>query len=62
MKWVLCDKFYVSSIDRFLEEFDKKNPQRSQSQLAEIAKYARIFWLRDHSVPKRDTAQVWEKF
>ena len=41
------DKAYVSPYDRFLFEFDATHP-RSVAQLQEIAKYQRIFELRDH--------------
>lgn len=40
------NKFYISSIDRFQADFDKKHP-KSASQQAEIEKYRRIILLRD---------------
>lgn len=40
------DKSYVSPIDRFQADFDKKHP-KSASQKAEIEKYRRIILLRD---------------
>jgi hypothetical protein len=42
-------KHYVSDIDLFLEQFDKTH-SKSESQLAEIQKYQRVFALRDHAV------------
>ncbi|MBA2653499.1 MAG: hypothetical protein H0U71_00335 [Gammaproteobacteria bacterium] len=40
---------YVSSIDIFLNEFDRKH-SKSESQLAEIQKYQRVFALRDQPI------------
>lgn len=40
------DKSYVSPIDRFQAEFDKKHP-KSVSQKAEIEKYRHVILLRD---------------
>jgi len=41
------DKNFVSEIDRFLEDFDKKNPKKSESQLVTIEKHKKIHELRD---------------
>ena len=38
---------YVSEIDQFMQEFDKKHPEPSKSQQREIEKHQRIFRLRD---------------
>lgn len=38
---------YVSDIDQFLQALEKRYPTLSASQKAEIAKYQRIFYLRD---------------
>lgn len=38
---------YISDIDIFLQEFNQKQP-KSESQLAEIQKYQRVFALRDN--------------
>lgn len=38
---------YVSPIDQFINRFDQENPQLSVSQLQEIAKFRRIYYLRD---------------
>lgn len=40
---------YVSDIDIFLQEFNRKHP-KSESQLAEIQKYQRVFALRDKPI------------
>lgn len=42
--------FFESDIDQFLNDFDKKNLQRSQSQQETLKKHARIFRLRDEVV------------
>jgi hypothetical protein len=42
-------KNYISDVDIFLQEFDKTHP-KSESQLAEIQKYQRIFALRDKPI------------
>jgi nitrate/nitrite-specific signal transduction histidine kinase len=42
-------KNYISNIDIFLQEFDKKHP-KSESQLAEIQKYQKVFALRDNPI------------
>lgn len=40
-------KNYVSEIDLFLQEFDRKHPQKSYSQLDQIKQFRRIYYLRD---------------
>lgn len=50
---------YVSEIDRFLQEFDKRPEASSISRKAEEAKYARIFRLRDKA-NKDKTVDIWE--
>lgn len=55
------DKYFVSGIDKFMEEFDESHPQLSASQLKEIKKYNRIDYLRDHVVPENPN-KIWEKF
>ncbi len=37
------DTAYVSQTDIFLQQFDKKNPRKSDSQLKEIEKHRDIF-------------------
>lgn len=40
---------FVSEIDQFLEEFDKKHPELSASQRKELAKAQQIALLRDRA-------------
>jgi len=37
------DRAYVSEIDRFMQEFDKENPQKSESQKKEILKHRNLY-------------------
>ncbi len=37
------DREYVSETDTFLAEFDKNNPQKSESQKKEILKHRNIY-------------------
>ena len=37
------DRNYISEADIFLNNFDKKNPKKSQSQILEISKHKNIF-------------------
>ena len=37
------NRAYVSDIDQFLQDFNKKNPQKSESQKKEILKHRNIF-------------------
>jgi len=37
------DTTYVSETDQFLQQFDKKHPRKSASQLQEIEKHRNIF-------------------
>lgn len=53
---------YVSPIDTFLADFDKQNPQKSLSQQKEIAKYQRIFKLRDKPERAQKKEKIWEEF
>ncbi len=39
---------YVSPIDHFLNRFDETHPKLTRSQKKEIAKYQRIYALRDN--------------
>lgn len=41
------DRNHVSDIDRFLQELDKQQTEKTASQKAEIDKHARIHGLRD---------------
>lgn len=55
------DKAYISPYDKFFCEFDKDHPL-SESQLIEIAKYKRIFELRDHKAPGDGADEIWKEF
>ncbi|KTC85209.1 CBU_0585 family protein [Legionella brunensis] len=55
------DKAYVSPYDKFLYEFDATH-EKSKSQLKEIKKHQRIFYLRDNPNPEGDKDEIWEGF
>lgn len=56
------NKHYVSDIDIKLAEFDAINP-KSASQQAEIAKYKRVYRLRDKKAPlRKEDGKIWENF
>jgi hypothetical protein len=40
-------KNYVSDLDQFLQNFDKKHPKFSLSQQQEHNKHRRVYYLRD---------------
>lgn len=45
----ILPQYYVNPLDQFIMQFDQQHPQRSASQLAEIKKFKRIDYLRDHA-------------
>jgi hypothetical protein len=53
-------KGYVSEIDRFLTEFDRKPEASSVSRRSEEAKYEAITVLRDKADAKQPLFQIWE--
>lgn len=53
---------YVSEVDQFLQEFDKKHPLKSKSQQKEIAKAKRIYRLRDNATAGDETSTLWDNF
>lgn len=53
---------YVSEIDQFLQNFDESNPAHSRSQEKEIAKYQRIYSLRDQANRPESSQTLWENF
>ncbi|KTD15963.1 Uncharacterised protein [Legionella lansingensis] len=55
------DKAYVSPYDKFLSKFDATH-KKSASQLKEIKKHQRIFYLRDNPNPKDEEGEIWEGF
>ena len=61
MFWHKIDKKYVSDIEKFMQAFDKKYP-KSKSQQQEIAKYARIFRLRDQPEAVDGEETIWKDF
>jgi hypothetical protein len=59
--WQPIKRQYVSEIDQFLLNFDKKPEASSHSRRKEEAEYKQLFKLRDH-VSKDSTAGIWEEF
>lgn len=55
------DKAFVSPYDKFLFEFDAKH-EKSASQIKEIKKYERIFYLRDHAKKEDEQGEIWDDF
>ncbi len=53
---------YVSDIDLFLLDYDKKHPELSTSQQKEIAKFQRIYRLRDDATSIEPTNKIWDEF
>jgi hypothetical protein len=53
---------YVSDIDCFLQDYDKKHPELSKSQQKEIAKLKRIYRLRDDATSKDTSKTLWDEF
>lgn len=53
---------FVSDIDQFLEEFDARNPMKSESQELEIVKGQKIAELRDHVQDDKAKQDIWDKF
>jgi hypothetical protein len=53
---------FVSEIDQFITAFDKEHPEKSKSQLKEIAKAQRVTRLRDDPEATETTGTLWENF
>lgn len=53
---------YVSDIDLFLQDYDKKHPELSKSQQKEIAKLKRVYRLRDDATAQETSTSLWEAF
>lgn len=53
---------YVSDIDCFLQDYDKKHPELSQSQQKEIAKAKRVYRLRDDAAASDTSLLDWKEF
>lgn len=47
------DKNFVSDIDKFLADFDKRHPQKSASQEQEIEQYCALMAKRDIKTDSR---------
>jgi hypothetical protein len=55
-------RHYVSEIDNFLTQFDQEHPERSLSQQKEVAKFQRIYHLRDDPEYTEIPTPLWDKF
>ncbi|HLB58009.1 MAG TPA: CBU_0585 family protein [Gammaproteobacteria bacterium] len=53
---------FVSEIDQFLAEFDRKHPAFTQSQQKEATKYQQIYYWRDIADRPDSPKKLWEKF
>ncbi len=53
---------YVSDLDRFLLEFDKKVEASSESRRAEETAYRRIDLLRDNETADDVPTRLWKEF
>lgn len=55
-------KNYVSDIDQFLQDFDKKNTHKSKSQRDEINRHKIIKQKRDHVTKSTGNNNLWNEF
>lgn len=55
-------EYFVSEAEKFLYEFDKTHPGKSDSQLKEMNKHERVAYLRDHAVKDENKNKLWEEF
>jgi uncharacterized protein YeaO (DUF488 family) len=55
-------EYFVSDAEKFLYEFDKTHPKKSDSQLREMKKHERVAYLRDHVVKDDNKNKLWEGF
>lgn len=55
------DKAYVSPYDKFFFEFDATH-SKTESQIKEIAKAARIATMRDNKEYQEAKGEIWEDF
>lgn len=62
IKKLLGMECYVSEIDRFIADVDKRYPQKSASQQQDIANAERVAYLRDHVVANQDNNKIWKNF
>ncbi len=54
--------YYISELDEFLIDYDKKHPKLSASQRKEIEKHTRVFSLRDQPEQSQAREEFWDKF
>lgn len=62
IKKLLGLETYVSELDQFLAELRERYPKLSSSQRAELAKYTRIYKLRDNPVQETKHETIWGNF
>lgn len=62
IKKLLGMECYVSEIDRFIADVDKRYLQKSTSQQQDIANAKRLAYLRDHTVANQDSNKIWKNF
>ena len=55
-------EYFVSEAEKFLYEFDKIHPGKSDSQLREMKKHEQVAYLRDRVVKENDKNNLWEGF
>ena len=55
-------KGYVSEIDQFLQDFNRKPGESSANVRAEKRKYDQIMLLRDNAKAAQASKQIWEDF
>lgn len=52
---------FVSEVDQMLKAFDRSHAN-SEAQLAEIAKYQKIYQLRDNTDATKEDELPWKEF
>lgn len=62
IKKLLGMECYVSEIDYFIADVDKRYPQKSASQQQDIANAERVSYLRDHVVADQNNNKIWKNF
>ena len=53
---------FVSDVDKFLREYDKKHPDFVESRQKEIKKFAKIFEMRDNVREQSSEDPVFRDF
>lgn len=55
--------YYISALDRFLNDYRHQHPKLSASQQQEKSKYERLYALRDKPTSHHPSqATIWDKF